>query len=136
MSSPQAALAVAVDHGGSERLFAIAIGLGRHLLKDGVVEERFGLKVVLNSVGPASFRSIDKTALGSVPKHSREQMSREVTPSDFGIDIDQDLISSVTGKSRDDALGKVITGREALSISVRVDATNVEELFVHCTGRY
>jgi uncharacterized protein (TIGR04141 family) len=68
--------------------FAISFGQGRHLLKEGVVEERFGLRIVLNSVGRESFRSIDKTTLGAIPKHSREQMSRDVAPADFGIDIE------------------------------------------------
>jgi len=59
------------------RIFAIVFGHGRHLLNDSVIEERFGLKIVLNCVESQSLRSIDKTTLGSVPKQSREQMSRE-----------------------------------------------------------
>jgi uncharacterized protein (TIGR04141 family) len=57
--------------------FVIAFGVGRHLLKDGVIEERFGLKVVLNSVGRDSFRSIDKTTLGSVPTAGDILISRD-----------------------------------------------------------
>jgi uncharacterized protein (TIGR04141 family) len=116
--------------------FVLSFGVGRHLLKEGVVEERFGLKVVLNSVGRESFRSIDKTTLGSVPKHSREQMSRDVAPADFGIDIEQDLVSSVTGKSNDSRLGKIISGKDALYVSVPVDKSNIIEFLTHCLERY
>jgi len=116
--------------------FVIAFGVGRHLLKDGVIEERFGLKVVLNSVGRDSFRSIDKTTLGSVPKHSKEQMSRNVAPADFGIDIEQDLVSSVTAISKDERLGKIITGKDALSVSVPVDWTNIAGFLAYCYERY
>lgn len=116
--------------------FVLSFGTGRHLLKEGVVEDRFGLKVVLNSVGPESFRSIDKTTLGSVPKHSREQMSRDVAPADFGIDIEQDLVSSVTGKSNDPRLGKIITGKDALHVSVPVNLTNISEFLGLCLERY
>jgi len=135
-SSAKGLFLVPVTEDGKTVFFALSFGVGRHLLKDGVVEERFGLKVVLNSVDLASFRSIDKTTLGSVPKHSREQMGRDVAPTDFGIDIEQDLISSVTGKSRDERLGKIITGKDVLSLSVPVDTTNVVEFLLHSLKRY
>src|ERR1700730_335037 len=103
-ASAKAVLLLPIKHGEGERIFAILFGHGRYLLKDGAVEERFGLKIVLNSVLRASLRSIDKTTLGSVPKQSREQMSRESEAAQFGIDIEQDLVNSVTGRSNDDRL--------------------------------
>lgn len=135
-SSAKGIFIVPIERAGNVINFAVSFGVGRHLLKEGVAEERFGLKVVLNSVEQESFRSIDKTTLGSVPKHSREQMSRDVTPSDFGIDIEQDLISSVTAKSRDERLGKIITGRDALHLSVKVDRSNIVDFLSHCLERY
>ncbi len=118
------------------RYFAITFGGGKFLLKDNVIEERFGLKVVLNSANAGSLRSIDKTTLGSVPKQTREQMGREVTASEFGIDIEQDLISSVTAKTNDSILGKTITGKDALTTSARVDITNIVAFLRHCYERY
>ena len=135
-SSAKGIFIVPVNHAGSITNFAISFGVGRHLLKDGVVEERFGLKVVLNSVDQQSFRSIDKTTLGSVPKHSREEMSRDVSPADFGIDIEQDLISSVTARSRDQRLGKIVTGKDALYLSVKVDVTIIADFLTYCLERY
>ncbi len=125
-ASSKGVLLVEVEHGGSHRIFALIFGHGRHLLADGAVEERFGLKVVLNSVEPDNLRSIDKTALGAVPKQSREQMSREVDASSFGIDIEQDLLNSVTGRSRDVRLGKTITGRDTLALSVKIDLFEIK----------
>jgi len=101
-----------------------------------VTEDRFGLKVVLNAVDPESLRSIDKTALGSVPKQSREQMSRASTADTFGIDIEQDLVNAVTGRSRDPQLGKTISGRDALSASVKVDVTDIKEFLRVCLAQY
>lgn len=135
-ASARCTLIVPVRHNGSIVNFAVVFGVGRFLLKDGVVEERFGLKVVLNSADEASFRSIDKTTLGSVPKHSREQMSRDVTPADFGIDIEQDLISLVTARSRDPRFGKIITGKDALYLSAKVDVSNIVEFLSYCLDRY
>lgn len=126
-ASSKGVLLVPVEHSETTRIFALIFGHGRHLVADGVIEERFGLKVVLNSVERDNLRSIDKTALGAVPKQSREQMSREVDASSFGFDIEQDLLTSVTGRSRDERLGKNITGRDTLSLSVKIDLSEVKE---------
>src|SRR5579862_3661644 len=135
-ASARGLLVVQIPYGNETIFFAVSFGVGRFLLKDGVIEEGFGLKVVLNSADADSFRSIDKTSLGSVPKHSREQMSRDVTPADFGIDIEQDLVSLVTARSRDLRLGKLITGKDALYLSAPVDAANVVEFLSYCHDRY
>jgi uncharacterized protein (TIGR04141 family) len=136
-SSAKGVLIVPIRLNKRTTQFAVVFGFGRYLLKPGIVEERFGLKVVLNSLDlDTPFRSIDKTTLGSVPKHSHEQMSRDVTASDFGIDIEQDLVSSVTGKSRDPQLGSLITGKDSLNCSVKVNVINIVEFLKHCLRRF
>jgi uncharacterized protein (TIGR04141 family) len=135
-SSAKGILIVPIKKGSEVVNFAVSFGFGRHLLKEGIIEERFGLKTLLNSLDSSSFRSINKTALGSVPKHSQEQMSRDVPASDFGIDIEQDLVSSVTGKSRDKKLGNLVTGKDALSGSTKIDITNIADFLSHCLDRY
>jgi len=131
-ASSKGVLLVKAEHDDQERIFAIVFGLGRHLLAESVMEDRFGLRVVLNCVVRDSLRSIDKTALGSVPKQSREQMSRESEASGFGIDIEQDLVSAVTGRSKDARLGKTISGRDALVVSVKVDKSDIRAWLPVC----
>jgi uncharacterized protein (TIGR04141 family) len=135
-SSSRGVLLVPIQSGNATQYFAVSFGVGRHLLKEGVFEERFGLKVVLNSVDPGSFRSIAKTTLSSVPKSSHEQMSKNVTAAEFGIDIEQDLVSAVTGLSRDPQFGKMISGKDALSVSVKVDITTIRPFLEHCLARF
>ena len=135
-SSSKGILIVPVAEGAKTINFVVAFGVGRHLLKEGVIEERFGLKVVLNSTDENGFRSIDKTTLGSVVKQSKEQMGREVSPGEFGIDVEQDLVSSVTAASNDPILGKIFTGKDALSVCVKVDSTNIVEFLKHCLSKY
>lgn len=135
VSSAKAILLVPIKDKRRTIYFAIAFGQGRHLLKEGVVEDRFGLRIVLNSIGDDSFRSIDKTTLGAVPKHSREQMSRDVSPAEFGIDIEQDLVSSVTAKSSDNRFGNIITGKDALHISARVNINTISEFLSYSLAR-
>lgn len=131
-ASARGLLLTKIGEEANQRIFAIVFGLGRHLLNDDVFEERFGLKVVLNTVVRSSLRSIDKTTLGSVPKQSREQMSRESEASNFGIDIEQDLINAVTGRSKNPKLGKTIAGRDPLSISVKIDLNEIQDFLPIC----
>ena len=118
------------------RIFAIPFGYGWTLLEPGVFEERFGLKITLNTIDINNIRNIDKKNMSAVPKDTREQLSHAGVPSDFGIDIEQDMIQSLTGKSKDNNFGKSITGKDALSVSVKVDLSNIKEFLNKCYKKY
>jgi uncharacterized protein (TIGR04141 family) len=96
------------------RSFAIAFGFGRSLLHPGVTDDRFGLKVTLNAVDPAQIRSVDRETLDSPAPHSQIQARVAANISEFGLDVDQDLLRAVTGIPRDKTLGKRLTGKDAL----------------------
>lgn len=103
------------------RIFAIPFGpAGRHYLKKGTTEERFGLRATLNSVREGFLRSIDATSLGNEGMQVRTQSARP-NPSDvFGLDIERDLVNSVTGELGNiEGFGKTISGRDALHISAQ-----------------
>lgn len=113
--------------GGTEKTFAITFGLGGwHMLKAGCFEERFGLMCTLNLVSPTTLKSIEKSNMGLAPKQSQEQVSQEGEIADFGIDIEQDLIRSVTGKCLDKDLGSRVTGKDSLHVSVKADLANIK----------
>jgi len=135
-SSAKGVLLVEIQHQEETHRFAVSFGFGRYLMEDDVIEERFGLKVVLNTVDAASLRSIDKTTLGSVPKQTREQMSRESGTASFGIDIEQDLVNAVTGKSRDQRFGRTLSGRDALVASVKADVSEIKDFLSICVENY
>lgn len=120
---------------GNNRLFAIPFGYGWTLLNPGVYEERFGLKTAFNVIDPNNLRRLDKKNLASVPKDTSEQLSRAGVAADFGIDIEQDLIRSVTAKIREDRVnmyGNLITGKDAVSVSARVDVSNIQGFLKRC----
>lgn len=114
---------------GKQKTFAVAFGLGGwHMLVAGCYEERFGLMCTLNLVSPNTLRSIEKSSLGLAPKQSQEQVSQEGEIGDFGIDIEQDLIRSVTGKCKDKDLGSTVTGKDSLHVSAKTDLSNVKSM--------
>src|SRR3989344_146636 len=121
---------------GKKRVFAIPFGYGWTLLNHGSWEERFGLKVTLNVVDPNNLRRIDKKNMSSVPKDTSEQLTKDGVFADFGIDIEQDLIQSVTGKTKDDTFGKSVTGKDSFSVSVRTDITKIQAFLSKCYERF
>jgi uncharacterized protein (TIGR04141 family) len=103
------------------RTFAVAFGYGRHLLAPGSWEEDFGLRVTLNSVDASRIRSVDRMSLDAIGQHSQIQASREANISEFGLDLDQDLLRAVTGPPSGPGLGERLTGKDGLQISIGVD---------------
>ncbi len=118
------------------RTFAIAFGFGWTLLDQNAIEERFGLKVVLNTVNPKSVRRVDKKHLTATPKDTYEQLSRASEIADFGIDIEQDLVMAITGASRDEKFGMTLAGKDALSVSVTVDYLGLKDFLKLCFEKY
>lgn len=129
-------LIVKINYEGAEVIFAIPFGLGVHMIIDEAIEERFGLRVTLNSVLAESIRSIEKRTLGANPKISKEQMGKAAKASEFGIDIEQDLIRAVTGKSKITDLSKIISGADVLSVTAPADITTIKEYLIKCYERY
>lgn len=129
-SGTQAVLIASVVHKGKRRFFAICFGTGRFLLKDNSCEERFGLITALNMIEAKALRGIDRHTLTSNPKLSREQIARASIVSDFGLDFEKDLVHSITGKSKTlySDFGNIITGKESLSISAKIDISNIGQL--------
>lgn len=118
------------------RIFALAFGYGHTLLKPGVWEERFGLKVALNVIDAENLRSIDKKNMSIIPKLSKEQMTKDGTFADFRVDVEQDLIQGITGKTKNEDFGQTITGKDALSLSVKIDVSSIKDFLKDCYTRY
>ncbi|MFA4904432.1 MAG: DUF6119 family protein [Desulfobaccales bacterium] len=118
-----------------QRLFAVTFGQGRYLLNPGCWEERFGLLACLNSIGESNIRSIDKVTIDTISRHSKEQASREVHPSEFGLDIEQDLLRGVTGRPTEEGLGTRISGTDALHVLAHIKIGSLRELLSKYYGK-
>lgn len=114
------------------RQFALAFGQGRHLLKPGVTEERFGLLVVLNLIESNELRSMDTKSFETVDKNSRIQTSQNSTAAEFGIDVERDLLRGMTASPKDTSVGRRLTGAEALNVSIDLALKDLPVLL----GRY
>ena len=123
----------------SRRIFAIPFGYGWTLLEPGVWEERFGLKVALGIIEPELLRKIEKKNFAHVPKDTSEQLSKAGSTADFSLDFEQDLIRSVTGKTKQEKkeiFGKTIAGKDALSLSVKVNIETIQGFLTQVYKEY
>lgn len=136
VASSQALLVVEIQLDGMKRFMTVAFGTGRHLLTDGVIEERFGLKTTLNLIEPEEIRSIDKKNLSSNPKLSREQIARASGVDEYGFDFESDIVQSLTGTTKNSNFGKTISGRDSLVVSVKVDKSNIKTYLTSCFETY
>lgn len=124
VSSSAALLVLSIDG----RMVALTFGQGRYLLDLGKIEERFGLKVCLNSIDERAIRSIDKRSLDALLAQSRVQPSRAAAIGDFGLDIEQDLLRGATGKPKAPELGERMSGLDSLHVSVRTALPHLVDL--------
>ena len=90
---------------------ASPFGQGRHQLHHEAFELDFGLKVTLNSVDADKLRSLDVRTIEEVTVHTRRQVSRSSSLDAFNVDIQRDLLGSVTGEPSDTSLAKRLTGQ-------------------------
>jgi len=119
-----------------DRLFAITFGYGYSLLDSASYEERFGLRVVLNLIDPDKIRAIAKKTLSTTFKQSKEQVAKVGPITNFGIDIEQDLIQGITGVPMDAEFGKTVSGKDSLSVSIPIDINNIKDFLKQCLKKY
>lgn len=123
-SSASAVLLMLVEN----RFFAVTFGpAARHFLASGVWEERFGLIVTLNSVKKDSIRSIDTRTLESDGIQTRIQSAKPLSADNFGINVEKDLVRSVTGESKDFVkFGKGLSGKDSLRVTLECGLENLK----------
>lgn len=122
---------------GVSRLFALTFGYARFLFKEDILEEQFGLRIVLNSIRQNQIRRISKSSVGSNQKQSDEQLPKSSDISEFGFDINRDLMKCVSGKAEDEFFEKsMLTGGDILSVTVARDINNIDEFLRFCYSRY
>lgn len=122
---------------GEDRVFAIPFGNGKSLLNDDVIEEQFGIKILLNSVEKDGFRQLIASDYGSDHRTKNEQMPKKTDISEFGFDIYRDFLRKATAKSEEEIFNKnTITGGDLFSVSVPVTIENVDDFLIFCYRRY
>jgi len=120
----------------SNRYFVLTFGYGKSILNPNCIEESFGLKVALNTINADKIRSIDTKNLDTVLRHTRIQTSQATSVSDFGMNVDKDILNAVTGESKDETLGSRIAGSIALYLSIPLTMDSLDRLCQRLLEKY
>lgn len=102
------------------RWFAIAFGLGHSKLDPAVIEQDFGLKVVLNSVDHTKLKSADIRTPDSNTVSRRSQASRSSEHTIFDIDPERDIVRGLHGEPKDKLFASKVSGADALTVRRKV----------------
>lgn len=113
------------------RQFVLAFGHGRFMVEPRLIEDRFGIRVVLNSISPEKVASIDRQTFDASPRISRVQTIKASSVSDFMISPEQDLLRGLVGFSKPEytnTLGSLIAGIDSFKTTVSIDLANLSGL--------
>ena len=116
--------------------FVLSFGTGFHLLKQESIERDFGLKVTLNSVDPDKLRSLDKASYDHNPLNSRTQSTRDVDIFNLHLDSEMEMLYAVTGTSLVREFGSHVTGRDALTIAVETNLSDIPAILSKSIKQY
>lgn len=96
------------------RVFAVSFGFGRFWIDDSRIERRFGMIVTLNTVHPDRIRSVDREEFETIQRKTRSQTSVSSSMENFGLNVQRDLVRSVTGQPEDQNFARHVTGADNL----------------------
>jgi uncharacterized protein (TIGR04141 family) len=102
------------------RVFAVSFGFGRHWIDDTRIVRRFGMIVTLNVVHPDRIRSVDREEFETIQRKTRSQTSVHSSMENFGLNVQRDLVRSVTGQPEDQSFAHHVTGADNLIISAPI----------------
>ena len=137
LSAPCVVAIKRITVSGGPRFFALTFGNVRSLLKQDSIEERFGLKIALNSIEREGIRKISKSCIGTNQKRTEEQMPRGCSIDEFGFDIERDLIKNVSGRVNNELLEKsMVSGSDSFAVSVGRSIDDIDDFLIHLYDYY
>lgn len=110
------------------RVFALTFGQGFHTIDRSKFEPNFGLRVVANAIDSKSLKTIDTRNLDTVTRQQRTQVSTGSSLVAFELDLDQEWVRKISGKSSDIALARSMSGSDSLSINLNLKLENLPDV--------
>ena len=102
------------------RIFAITMGYGFAAIDRDFLERGFGLKVVLNEIDPSRIKSIDARVIDTTTKQKRVLLNKDSELYDFDFDMEEELLSVISGVPSNIDLANKLTGADSLSVTCDV----------------
>jgi uncharacterized protein (TIGR04141 family) len=124
------ASAVLFVSGVEGKVFAVTFGYGRFLINENSIVRQFGLKTALGMIEEDGIKNLQKITLESNPKHSLEQLSQGADKTEFGINVDKDVLRGISGriKSVYARFGLLASGSDPLTLNVDCTVDNIKDV--------
>ena len=114
----------------ASRIMVVALGYGRHWLKNKSLVPDFGRRFAMNAVHPEKFLCAGTRTVGTLVRTSKHQLSRTSNIREFGIDFDCEMLGSVTGVPEDVNLASRISGSDALGLTAKLELSDVRRICI------
>lgn len=103
------------------RVFAVSFGFARFWIEETRIVRRFGMIVTLNTVHPDRIRSVDREEFETIQRKTRSQTSVSSSMENFGLNVQRDLVRSVTGQPEDQDFARHVTGADNLILNAPIN---------------
>lgn len=104
----------------NERIMAVTFGYGRAFLKEEYIEKNFGLLTALNMLDEKQIRSINAATIEDMVVHTQKQSSYATNQDEFSLNVINDIMTSIAGKSKDELWANSVSGKDSLLVSVEM----------------
>ena len=128
-----AVLFIRIPYGDTNEIFAFTFGQGRHLLRPHSYDADYGLRVALNAMykdetTPNRVKSVSTRTVAENTMRMLRQTDRRATFEDFGIDVQRDILSSITGIPVDTgAWSNQLSGSDSLTANPTITFNKLGE---------
>lgn len=102
------------------RIMAIAFGYGRSLLKEEYIVKNFGFLTALNMLDEKKIRSVNASTIEDMIVYTQRQSAYATNQTEFSLNHLNDIITAITGKTREEEYASSISGRDSLVVTVRM----------------
>ncbi|MER7447540.1 DUF6119 family protein [Microbacterium sp. NPDC097977] len=101
-----------------DRVLAVCFGTGFHAIEPARIERGFGLRVTANIVQAGKIRGAQTRGIASNSRDQKTLLPVDGSFSDLAVEVDEDWLRQLSGKSSDGSFGTTLAGSDSLRITI------------------
>lgn len=102
------------------RIMALTFGYGRVFLQEEYIEKNFGFLAAINMVDSKQIRSVNAATVEDMVVHTQKQSSYATGQEEFDLNVMNDIMTSIAGKSGSVRWANSVSGKDSLHVSVEM----------------
>jgi uncharacterized protein (TIGR04141 family) len=102
----------------NSRVIAVTFGTGFHAIEPSLIERGFGLRVTANMVGSNGIRGAQTRGVARSSRDQKTLLPVNGEFSDLSVEIDEDWLRQLSGKSSDTGFASAVSGADSLTLTI------------------